>query len=87
MHGLLGGGGSLWMNSDLGMMAELKLSRNPETKQREPDGCWEFDPAGALRALHELDEHMQALREDGESEDEGPVVFEDWLREHGGGRL
>ena len=27
----LGGGGSLWMNSDLGMMAELKLSRNPET--------------------------------------------------------
>ena len=27
----LGGGGSLWMNSDLGMAAELKLSKNPDT--------------------------------------------------------
>ena len=27
----LGGGGSLWMNSDLGMMAELKLSKDLET--------------------------------------------------------
>lgn len=34
------------------MQATPHLTRNPETKQREPDGIWEFDPAGAMRALH-----------------------------------
>ena len=67
------------------MDATPHLSRNPETKQREPDGCWEFDPAGAIRALHELDEHMRALRED-PGEDEGPAGFEEWLsaQDHSG---
>ncbi len=67
------------------MQATPHLSRNPETRQREPDGCWEFDPTGAMRALHELDEHMRALREEGAEEDEGPFVFEDWLSAQGGG--
>ena len=53
------------------MQATPHLTRNPETKQREPDGIWEFDPAGAMRALHELDEHLRALREE-ETEDGEP---------------
>lgn len=63
------------------------LSRNPETKQREPDGSWEFDPAGAMRALHELDEHMRALRSDEREAEEEPLSFEEWIREQGGGKL
>jgi len=60
------------------MQATPHYSRNPETKQREPDGSWEFDPGGAMRALHELDEHMRALREERESAEEYKS-FEDWL--------
>lgn len=63
------------------------MTRNPETKQREPDGTWEFDPAGAMRALHELDEHMRSLREDEREQEEAPRSFEDWLMEQEGGRL
>ena len=62
------------------------LTRNPETKQREPDGIWEFDPAGAMRALHELDEHLRALREE-ETED-GALSLEEWLaRQEGASAL
>ncbi len=61
------------------MQATPHFSRNPDTKQREPDGTWEFDPAGAMRALHELDEHLRGLREDGEQET--VRSFEDWLAE------
>ena len=60
------------------MQAIPHLARNPATGKREPDGTWEFDPTGALRALHELDEHIRALREE-EPGEEGPFVFEDWL--------
>ena len=34
------------------------LEWNPETRQKEPNGFWEFDANGAIRALHELAEHM-----------------------------
>ena len=58
------------------MQGTPHYARNPETKQREPDGTWEFDPGGAMRALHELDEHIRALQ----GEDEGGAQsFEDWL--------
>ena len=70
------------------MQATPHLSRNPVTKQREPDGVWEFDPAGAMRALHELDEHIRALRTEDEDQDAERVQsFEDWLegQEEGGG--
>ena len=70
------------------MQATPHLSRNPDTKQREPDGVWEFDPAGAMRALHELDEHSRALRTEDEDQDAERVQrFEDWLegQEEGGG--
>ena len=61
------------------MQATPHYARNPETRQREPDGTWEFDPAGAMRALHELDEHLRSLREEGEE----TVSFEDWLAAQG----
>ena len=68
------------------MQATPHYSRNPETKQREPDGSWEFDPGGAMRALHELDEHIRALRR--EEETGQTQSFEDWLAEQGrSGRL
>ena len=68
------------------MQATPHLTRNPETKQREPDGIWEFDPAGAMRALHELDEHLRALREE-ETED-GVLSLEEWLaRQEGASAL
>ena len=60
------------------MQATPHLTRNPETKQREPDGVWEFDPAGAMRALHELDEHLRSLREE-EAAEGGALSFEEWL--------
>ena len=62
------------------MQATPHLSRNPETKEREPDGTWEFDPAAAMRALHELSEHLRSLREE-EAADE--PSFEEWLRQQG----
>ncbi len=65
------------------MQATPHMARNPETKQREPDGTWEFDPGGAMRALHELDEHIRALRQDQDG-DEQPRTFEDWLAEQNG---
>ena len=59
------------------MQGEPHYSRNPDTKQREPDGIWEFDPGGAMRALHELDEHLRSLREE---DGGGPArTFEEWL--------
>lgn len=60
------------------MQATPHLTRNSETKQREPDGTWEFDPAGAMRALHELDEHLRSLREEKAAEG-GALSFEEWL--------
>ena len=53
-------------------------ARNPETKQREPDGTWEFDPGGALRALHELAGFIRGQEEPEEDAGETPS-FESWL--------
>ncbi len=71
------------------MQATPHLSRNPDTKQREPDGTWEFDPAGAMRALHELDEHIRGLQTDPETDESPEAVqsFEDWLSMQGDSRL
>ncbi len=65
------------------MQAQPHYSRNPETKQREPDGIWEFDPSNAMRALHELAEHIRGLET--ETEDEDGPDFETWLAEQNGG--
>ena len=67
------------------MQATPHMARNPETKQREPDGTWEFDPAGAMRALHELDEHMRCLQAEAAEDEDAEAVqsFEDWLSMQG----
>ena len=65
------------------MQATPHLSRNPETKQREPDGIWEFDPGGAIRALHELDAHLRGLQEPEEAENDAARSFEEWLADQG----
>lgn len=70
------------------MQATPHFSRNPDTKQREPDGVWEFDPAGAMRALHELDEHIRSLHPETDEEEDAVERFEDWLeRQEQDGRL
>ena len=60
------------------MQATPHMARNPETKQREPDGTWEFDPTGALRALHELAGFLRELEPPEEETEEKPS-FESWL--------
>ena len=60
------------------MQATPHYARNPETKQREPDGTWEFDPTGALRALHELAGFLGELEAPEEETGEKPS-FESWL--------
>ena len=70
------------------MQAVPHMSRNPETKQREPDGVWEFDPGGALRALHELAGYMHALEGQEDAPETPGYTIEDWLAEQEGeGRL
>ncbi len=64
--------------ADRCMQAVPHYSRNPETKQREPDGTWEFDPTGALRALHELAGFLRELEPPEEETEEKPS-FESWL--------
>ena len=57
------------------------------TRQKVPSGTWEFDPAGALRALHELDVQL-GFAQGQEETAEQRQSFEDWLKtQDGGGRL
>lgn len=70
------------------MQATPHYWRNPETKQREPDGTWEFDPGGALRALHELAAFLRGMEEETADKPEAGATFEEWLSEQDrGGRL
>lgn len=59
------------------------LEWNPETRQKEPNGTWEFDANGAIRALHELAERMD-FADGGEKTTE---TIEEWLEKQGGPRL
>lgn len=70
-----------------GACRQRPISRaTPKQSSASPDGIWEFDPAGAMRALHELDEHLRALREE-ETED-GALSLEEWLaRQEGASAL
>ena len=56
---------------------------NPETRQKEPNGFWEFDANGAIRALHELAEHMDFA----EGEQSAAESIEDWLARQEGSKL
>ena len=66
------------------MQAEPHMAWNPETRQKEPDGTWVFDPQGATKALHELREHMGFSRKT-EEETAARETFEDWLEKQSGG--
>lgn len=59
------------------------LEWNPETRQKEPNGFWEFDANGAIRALHELAEHMDFA----EGEQTAAESIEDWLARQEGSKL
>lgn len=59
------------------------LEWNPETRQKEPNGFWEFDANGAIRALHELAEHMDFA----EGEQSAAESIEDWLARQEGSKL
>ncbi len=59
------------------------LEWNPETRQKEPNGFWEFDANGAIRALHELTEHMNFA----EGEQSAAESIEDWLARQEGSKL
>ena len=74
--------------ADRCMQAVPHYARNPETKQREPDGTWEFDTTGALRALHELAGFMRSLEGQEDAPETPGYTIEEWLSEQEGeGRL
>ena len=59
------------------------LEWNSVTRQKEPNGTWTFDAIGAIRALHELTEHMDfAEKQTGAVES-----IEEWIRKQGGSKL
>ena len=59
------------------------LEWNSVTRQKEPNGTWTFDANGAIRALHELTEHMDfAEKQTGAVESS-----EEWIRKQGGSKL
>ena len=59
------------------------LEWNSVTRQKEPNGTWTFDANGAIRALHELTEHMDfAEKQTGAVES-----IEEWIRKQGGSKL
>ena len=66
------------------MQATPHYSWNSETRQKEPDGFWVFDPSGAIKALAELGGHLGFKKPPEEVKAEGQS-FEDWLRKQGGG--
>lgn len=55
------------------------LEWNPQTRQKEPNGTWTFDANGAIRALHELTEHMNFA----EDEKAAAESIEDWIEKQG----
>lgn len=65
------------------MQGEPHLSWNPETRRKEPDGLWVFDPSGATKALKLLGDHVGMFRpEDGMGD--GKDSFEEWLAKQAG---
>ncbi len=68
------------------MQAAPHYSWNSETRQKEPDGFWVFDPAGAIKALTELGAHLGFRKPAEEVKAEGQS-FEDWLKKQGGSGL
>lgn len=59
------------------------LEWNSVTRQKEPNGTWTFDANGAIRALHELTEHMDFA----EGQTGAAESIEEWIRKQGGSKL
>ena len=59
------------------------LEWNSVTRQKEPNGTWTFDANGAIRALHELTEHMDFA----EGQTGAVESIEEWIRKQGGSKL
>jgi len=57
------------------MQGHPHLSWNPATRQKEPDGLWVFDPAGATKALHELGVHVGMFKQPDRDGGNVTVIF------------
>ena len=79
-----------WLGSVLLEILDRCMQRTPvlewnsETRQKEPNGTWAFDPNGALKAVHELYVQL-GFAQGGEETGEQRKSFEDWLREQESG--
>ena len=58
------------------------LEWNSATRQKEPIGEWQFDQAGATKALHELFVQLGFAKGEEETKEQRQS-FEDWLAEQG----
>lgn len=56
------------------------LEWNSATRQKEPSGEWQFDQAGATKALHELFVQLGFAKGEEETKEQRQS-FEDWLAE------
>lgn len=57
------------------MQGQPHLSWNPETRQKEPDGMWVFDPNGATKALHAIGQHLGMFKPVDKAGGDVTVVF------------
>lgn len=57
------------------MQGQPHMSWNPETRQKEPDGLWVFDPGGATKALHELGVHVGMFKQSDKDGGNVTVIF------------
>lgn len=82
---------SAWVGRRLAEVAERclqgtpHLAWNPETRTKEPDGLWVFDPKGAVSALTAIGKSIGMFREEVRV-DAGDTI-EAWLERNGKGHL
>lgn len=62
------------------------LEWNSATRQKEPSGEWQFDQAGATKALHELFVQLGFAKGEEETKEQRQS-FEDWLSMQGDSKL
>lgn len=66
------------------MQGQPHMSWNHETRQKEPDGLWVFDPAGATKALHELGVHVGMFKQPDKAGGDVTVIFAGGDKEYAG---
>ena len=65
------------------MQATPHMSWNDETRQKEPDGFWQFEAANAIKAMHELYIQLDFAQGSEETQEQRDS-FEDWLARQDG---